>query len=122
MTATKRLPLLALLLSLCLALPQLSQAESRENKAWELIQQGALVIDVRTTREYAAGHLSQALHIPYQQIAERFAQLEVRKERPVVLYCRSGNRSGKAEKMLLDAGYTQLHNGGGYEALTKIAP
>ncbi len=122
MTLTKRLPLFALLISICLALPQLSRAETREAEAWRLIQQGELLIDVRTAEEYAAGHLPQALHIPYEQIVERFAQLGVRQDRPVVLYCRSGNRSGKAEKMLLDAGYSQPHNGGGYQALTKVSP
>ena len=101
---------------------QTASAASRETQAWQLIQQGALVIDVRTTGEYADGHLPAALHIPYQQIAERFAQLEIRKDRPVVLYCRSGNRSGIAEGILKQAGYTALHNGGGLQGLIEAYP
>ncbi|MEH6472855.1 MAG: rhodanese-like domain-containing protein [Halopseudomonas sp.] len=102
-----------------LALP--SWADSREQQAWSLIQQGSLIIDVRTTEEYAASHLPNALHIPYQQIEKQFALLEIRKDRPVVLYCRSGNRSGIAYSILQDAGYTALHNGGGIGALLNTA-
>tara|TARA_R110002167_G_scaffold17777_15_gene67574 strand:+ start:1030 stop:1398 length:369 start_codon:yes stop_codon:yes gene_type:complete len=98
-----------------LALP--SWAESREQIAWKLIEQGALVIDVRTTEEYATSHLANALHIPYQAIEKQFTLLEIRKDRPVVLYCRSGNRAGIAYKTLEDSGYTALHNGGGLEGL-----
>jgi phage shock protein E len=99
-----------------------SWAESREQRAWQLIDQGALVIDVRTTGEYASGHLNNALHIPYEQVVERFDQIGIAKDRSVVLYCRSGNRSGKAEQMLTAAGYQVLHNGGGLNALLQAAP
>ena len=117
------LPRLCLLSLVCTLLaPTAGWAESRESQAWQLIQQGALIIDVRTTEEYAAAHLPNALHIPYQQIGERFAQLEIRKDRDVVLYCRSGNRSGIAYRMLLEEGYTALHNGGGLRALIQSAP
>lgn len=97
-------------------------AESREAKAWELIEQGALLVDVRTTQEYAQGHLKNSLHIAYPEIVDRFNQMEIRKDLPVVLYCRSGNRSGIAYQMLTDAGYTVLHNGGGLNDLLKAAP
>ena len=109
--------LLALICSILLTASLPSWAESREQRAWSLIEQGALIIDVRTTEEYAAGHLPYALHIPYEQIEQQFAQLELRKDRPVVLYCRSGNRAGIAYKMLENRGYTALHNGGGLNTL-----
>ncbi len=121
MSVVNRSAFIALISSLLLALSLPSWAESREQKAWSLIGQGALIIDVRTTEEYAAGHLPNALHIPYQQIAQQFTQLEVRKDRSVVLYCRSGNRSSKAYSILKDRGYSALHNGGGLKALQKAA-
>lgn len=112
-----------LLLASCFGLSQTSiAADSREAEAWKLIEQNALVIDVRTTEEYANRHLPGTLHIPYQEIADRFAQLEIRKDREVVLYCRSGNRSGIAYKILTEQGYTQLHNGGGLGALLQARP
>ncbi|MFT5722875.1 MAG: phage shock protein E [Motiliproteus sp.] len=120
MTVSNR-PLLALICSILLTASLPSWAESREQQAWSLIEQGALIIDVRTTAEYADDHLPLALHIPYQQIERQFAQLEIRKDRAVVLYCRSGNRSGKAYKMLENQGYSALHNGGGLEGLLKAA-
>ncbi|MEH6822701.1 MAG: rhodanese-like domain-containing protein [Motiliproteus sp.] len=121
MSVVNRSAFITLITSLLLALSLPSWAESREQKAWSLIEQGALIIDVRTTEEYAAGHLPNALHIPYQQIAQQFAQLEVRKDRSVVLYCRSGNRSGKAYSALESSGYSALHNAGGLMALVKAA-
>ncbi|WP_165839954.1 rhodanese-like domain-containing protein [Motiliproteus coralliicola] len=116
--------LLRLLLPL-IALSLLSNgaiADSREAKAWQLIEQGALVIDVRTTEEYAQAHLKSSVHIPYPEIVARFSQMEIRKDLPIVLYCRSGNRSGIAYKMLSQAGYTALHNGGGLNDLLQAAP
>ncbi len=113
-------PLAALLCTAFMALSLPSWAESREQQAWALIKQGALIIDVRSTEEYADGHLPYALHIPYEEIEQQFAQLELRKDRSVVLYCRSGNRSGIAYQTLENSGYTALHNGGGLNALLKV--
>lgn len=93
------------------------QAGEREATAWRQIAEGALVIDVRTDPEYVGGHLEDALLIPYQRIVDQFARLEIRKDRAVVLYCRSGHRAGLAEAALRQAGYTRLFNGGGYAPL-----
>lgn len=122
MTLCKQVLTILLVTLSSLSLSQASWAESREAKAWSLIQNNALVIDVRTTEEYASIHLPTSLHIPYQQIAARFAQLEIRKDRPVVLYCRSGQRAAIAEKMLLQQGYTAVHNGGGLNGLNRVKP
>lgn len=72
-------------------------------------QQGAdapFVLDVRTADEYASGHVPGAANIPYDQVAARLA--EVPKDRPVVLYCRSGRRAGLAAEVLKDQGYRDL--------------
>ncbi len=94
-------------------------AESRESVAWKMIDQGALLIDVRTDREYADGHLEDAFLIPHPDIVEQFTKLEIRKDRQIVLYCRSGRRSAVAETALRKAGYKNLFNGGGYPALVR---
>jgi phage shock protein E len=94
-----------------------SYAEEQPHKAMQWIDQGALVIDVRTAQEYGQAHLPRALHIPYQRIVAQLARLEIAKERPLVLYCRSGGRAGIAEQALRQAGYSQIVNGGGYEDL-----
>ena len=72
-------------------------------------KQGAdapFVLDVRSADEYASGHVPGAANIPYDQVAARLA--EVPKDRPVVLYCRSGRRSGLAAEVLQQQGYRQL--------------
>ena len=85
--------------------------------AWSRIRNGALVIDVRTPEEFAKGHLDGALNIPYDRISERAAELGTDKNRDIVLYCRSGRRSGIAQKTLEQMGFTSLLNAGGYDDL-----
>lgn len=86
-------------------------------KAWNLIEQGALVVDVRTPGEFHSGHLPMAKLIPVNQVSSRIAEFGSNKDRAIVVYCRSGSRSGKAESILKAAGFTNVHNGGGYTAL-----
>ncbi len=105
------------MLLLSLLVSGFTVAESRESVAWKMIDQGALLIDVRTDREYVGGHLVDAILIPHQRIMNQFARLEIRKDRRIVLYCRSGRRAEIAETALRKAGYTNLFNGGGYTAL-----
>ena len=73
------------------------------------------LIDVRTAGEYAAGHLANAKLIPVQEFAQRLAEID--KNKPVLLYCRSGHRSGNALKILQDNGYKDAkHVEGGINA------
>ena len=91
-------------------------------QAWPMIEQGALVIDVRTTEEFEQGHVEGALNIPYQEIDKLMSAIGTDKTRPVVVYCRSGNRSGKAKVVLETKGYTNVFNATGYEALKETKP
>ncbi len=73
------------------------------------------LIDVRTEGEYAAGHLAGSKLIPVQEIEQRLSEID--KKKPVLLYCRTGHRSGNALKILQDHGYTQAkHMEGGITA------
>ncbi len=83
--------------------------------------QGAMLVDVRTPEEYAEGHLPEAVNIPFEQIAEAFAKQGIAKDTPVVVYCRSGRRSGIAKESLEKAGYQEVYNGGGYDSLKASA-
>ena len=69
-----------------------------------------LVLDVRTPREYEAGHLEGAVLIPVQTLAQRLDELSGREREPVLVYCRTGNRSTVAAKMLIDAGFERVVN------------
>ena len=75
---------------------------SRE-EAQKLIEEGAQLFDVRTEHEWEAGRIAGASHLPLAELSERTGEID--KERPVVLYCRGGNRSTMATAALADAGY-----------------
>jgi phage shock protein E len=79
-----------------------------------------LWIDVRTAGEYAAGHVSQSVNIPYEEITERVGEVTSDKNALIYLYCRSGRRSGIAKEALENAGYSNVVNIGGLQqALQK---
>jgi phage shock protein E len=91
-------------------------------QAWGMISDGVLVIDVRSAEEYSEGHIDGSINIPHTQI-DRIAELIGDDlARPVVVYCRSGNRSGQAESALQKLGYTGVFNGTGLEALQATQP
>lgn len=69
-----------------------------------------LVLDVRTPREFEAEHLENAVLIPVQVLQKRLGELSEYKERPIFVYCRTGNRSTVASKMLIDAGHREVAN------------
>ena len=75
--------------------------------AKRLVASGARLVDVRTPEEYAAGHIDGAINIPVQQLAARVSELAP-KDKELVLYCRSGNRSKTAARILEGAGYTKV--------------
>ncbi|WP_394247193.1 rhodanese-like domain-containing protein [Vibrio profundi] len=98
------------LLSLVLASPIVFGSE-RAEIGWQWIEQGALIVDVRTPQEFADAHLDNAFSYPLSELDTHFANID--KNRPIILYCRSGNRSGKAFQYLTSKGFTNLHNAGG---------
>ena len=77
----------------------------------------ALIVDVRTSEEFADGHYPGAINIPHEASMEGLNQLGVTADTSVILYCRSGNRSGQAEQVLREKGFTEARNAGGLEAL-----
>lgn len=70
----------------------------------------ALVLDVREDSEYKAGHVLNSTHIPLGKLSERIGELENHKDQPIVVVCRSGNRSGTACVLLGKQGFTQAYN------------
>ena len=96
---------------------------SRE-EAQKMVDEGAQLIDVRADHEWEMGRIEGATHLPLAELAERTGELD--KERPVVLYCRGGNRSTMAAEALGAAGYdtAKLSEGivGWSEAGLPLAP
>ncbi len=84
-----------------------------------LKNQGILLLDVRTAEEYASGRIPGAKLLPYDEIAARaqeLATLAGTKDRPIVVYCRSGRRSAIAASSLKSLGYTTVADFGGISA------
>jgi len=78
------------------------QEISRE-EARKRLDEGAQLIDVRTDHEWEAGRIAGATHLPLDELPQRAGEID--KDRPVVLYCRGGNRSAMAAAALAEAGY-----------------
>jgi phage shock protein E len=79
----------------------------------------AYLIDVRTVEEYQSGHLKHTRNIDYKSPGFGAAISKLNKAKPVYLYCRSGNRSGKALDTLKAKGFKNYYNLGGLEQLKK---
>lgn len=82
-------------------------------KATRLFNDDALVLDVREDKEYAAGHIPRAKHIPLGQLSKRIQELEKFKAKPVLVTCRSGHRSARACGVLKKAGFETVYNQAG---------
>ena len=78
-----------------------------------------LVIDVRSLEEVKTGIIQDAIHIEWTQIDKEINDIDVTKDQPIYLYCRSGNRSGKATVILEKIGFTNVINAGGINEAAK---
>jgi rhodanese-related sulfurtransferase len=76
----------------------------------EIISNGAFLVDVRTPAEFEDGHVEQSVNIPLDTIEQNLAMFQNKNQ--IVVFCRSGNRSGQAKMILEDNGFTNVINGG----------
>ena len=72
-----------------------------------------IIIDARTTEEFAEGHIPDAVLIPEYEIADRAPSELPDKEQLILVYCRSGRRSKIASQALVELGYTNVKEFGG---------
>jgi len=72
--------------------------------AHKAVENGAIILDVRTTKEYKKKHINKAINIPLQELHNMYVSLA--KDKEIVVYCRSGSRSSTATKLLRKKGYT----------------
>ncbi len=80
-------------------------------------REDAHVIDVREVDEFAGGHLPEARNVPLAKLADRISEIEKFKDKPVIVCCASGMRSGKACGELGKLGFARVHNlAGGVDA------
>ena len=84
----------------------------------ELLANGAVVLDVRTDKEYQTGHVEGSIHIPLQQLPKKITAVKTRRK-PVVTVGASGARSGRAAKLLRSHG-VDAYNGGGWFKVDRL--
>src|SRR5690625_4238826 len=82
----------------------------------ELVSQGAIIIDVRTSAEFSNGHIKKSKNIPLESLQNKSASFK--KDKPIILCCASGMRSGMARRSLKAQGF-EAYNGGGWMSLNR---
>ena len=88
------------------------------HKLKDFLNRDAVILDVRTQKEYNTGHIVNSMHIPLQELSENIGEI-VSKNKPVVAYCQSGTRSAKAVSVL-EANGIEAINGGGMDSLKRL--
>ncbi|MEM4271085.1 MAG: rhodanese-like domain-containing protein [Candidatus Pacearchaeota archaeon] len=109
----KYLIIIVVLVAAVLVFQNFANSKNIENKnvIKSKIDSGALIVDVRTPMEFSAGHYPRAINIPVDQIGARSSELGS-KDRNIILYCQSGNRSGHAKRILESQGFKNVYNAG----------
>ena len=82
----------------------------------QLVNEGAIILDVRTKAEYAGGHIKGSVNIAVEQLGSNLHKLK-NKSKPIITYCESGIRSAAAKNILKSNGFTNVYNGGGIHRL-----
>jgi rhodanese-related sulfurtransferase len=83
----------------------------------QLINDGGLVIDVRTPGEFNSGHISGSTNVPLDKIKSKIKKIENLKK-PIIFCCASGLRSGQATSIAKSRGI-DVYNGGGWSSLNR---
>lgn len=84
----------------------------------QLLKEGGVIIDVRSSAEFAGGHIKGSKNIPLQTLTVNLNKLK-NKDRPVITCCATGMRSASARSILRSKGFTQVYNGGGWSTLNN---
>lgn len=84
----------------------------------DMISEGAFLVDVRTPSEFASGSVKGAVNIPLDAVMQNLARFKDKKN--IVVFCRSGNRSGQAKSILEQNGFKNVINGGTWEDVARL--
>ena len=83
----------------------------------KLIKEGAFLVDVRTPAEFAEGHVKGSTNIPLDQVANQLEKFKGKEQ--IIVFCRSGNRSGQAKMILEQNGIKNVTNGGTWQDVNE---
>ncbi len=88
----------------------MKEMTATELQSYLAIETSAVLIDVREAHELSNGVIEGANHIPMQQVSEVLEQLEPHRSSPIILICRTGNRSGQVGQFLEGVGFSNVIN------------
>ncbi len=83
-----------------------------------IIDDGAFLVDVRSAGEFAEGHVKGSVNIPLDRVTMELSKFKNKKN--IIVFCRSGNRSGQAKAILEQQGIGNVTNGGTWEAVNQF--
>lgn len=84
----------------------------------DVIAKGAFLVDVRSPQEYKSGSVKGATNIPLDVIVQQLHKFKGKEH--IVVFCRSGNRSGQAQRLLKQNGYSNVTNGGTWQNVNEL--
>ena len=76
----------------------------------EMVEKGAILLDVRSNQEFEEGHLDNAISLPVYNIKQKYNEILKDKGQIIIVYCSTGYRSAKAQKLLKKLGYEKVYN------------
>lgn len=82
----------------------------------QLVKEGAIILDVRTSGEFSTGHIKGSVNIPVNALSKNLAKLKA-KNKPIITCCASGMRSASAKGILQSNGFSNVYNGGSWHSL-----
>lgn len=93
-------------------------AQSDNNAVKQAIKEGAYLVDVRTPQEFAEGSAKGAVNIPLNEVGQRISEFKDKKN--IVVFCRSGSRSGQAKNILEKNNFQNVINGGTWQNVDEL--
>jgi len=91
----------------------------RNNEVKEVLDRGAMIIDVRTVQEFKMGKVQGSINIPLEQLTHKMGKIKKYKK-PIVLCCATGSRSAAAMGVLRNAGISEVYNGRSWNKVNRL--
>ena len=89
---------------------EMQEFDVDEEQMKQMLNQGTILVDVRSPQEYNEGHIDGAILIPDYEIKKRINNIAVNKNQKIIVCCSTGSRSKKVQRELNKLGYTQIYN------------
>ena len=86
------------------------ETEINHTQLEKMVKEGCILLDVRSIQEFEEGHLKNAISLPVYDIKKKYQEVLKDYSQTIIVYCSSGHRSEKAQKLLKKLGYEKVYN------------